>query len=94
VTPQEAPREIPLVGWWAIATAVTRAVGASVSVRTAQRYAEQGRRNRLPVDRYDNGVVYLMPSGLRLWVNARSMPLGGRPPGLEVSGRRGRRRLA
>jgi hypothetical protein len=93
VSAQKLRRETPLVGWAAIAVAVGRTVGASVSIRTAQRYAQPERRNRLPVDKYDNGEVYLMPSALGLWVRARSMPLGGRAPGQEVPGKRGRHRL-
>ncbi len=71
----------PICGWPAIAKAVGKALGGSVSVRTAQRYARSGRTNRLPVFSYDNSRVYLMPSALRLWKRARAMPLGGRLPG-------------
>jgi hypothetical protein len=71
----------PICGWPQIAKAVSRALGCSVSKRTAQRYARPARPHRLPVFRYDNGRVYLMPGALRLWVNTRAMPLGGRLPG-------------
>ena len=70
-----------ICGWRKIAKAVSNAVGCSVSIRTAQRYASHGRRNRLPVYRYDNGCVYLMSNTLKLWKRARAMPLGGRLPG-------------
>jgi hypothetical protein len=70
--------EAPLRGWRAITKAVSRTLGAGVSRRTLIRYAQPGRRNRLPVLQYDNGGVYLMPSALALWAAARSMPLGTR----------------
>jgi hypothetical protein len=73
----------PICGWPQIAKALGRALGCSVSRRTAIRYAQPGRRHRLPVFRYDNGRVYLLPGALRLWVNTRSMPLGGRLPGAD-----------
>jgi hypothetical protein len=77
-----APKqEKPICGWNAIADAVSRAIGTSCCRKTAQRYAKPGRPNRLPVFRYDNGVVYLLPSALSLWREARSMPLGAREPG-------------
>jgi hypothetical protein len=78
-------QDTPIVGWRAIAAAVCKAVGGSACVRTAQRYARPGRTNRLPVFKYDNGVVYLKPSALELWKEARSMPLGGREPGRKVA---------
>jgi hypothetical protein len=73
-----ASPEVPFRGWRAITQAVGRTLGARVSRRTAIRYAQPGRRNRLPVLQYDNGGVYLMPSALALWAAARSMPLGAR----------------
>ena len=74
-------QEMPIAGWRAIAAAVSKATGASACIRTAQRYARPGRRNRLPVYKWDNGVVYMKPSGLALWKEARGIPLGGREPG-------------
>jgi hypothetical protein len=85
---------IPLVGWPAIAKAATQALGCSVSVRTAQRYARPGRPNRLPVYKYDNGRVYLKRSALKLWRQAWTMPLGGREPGRKEAGHGGAARAS
>jgi hypothetical protein len=71
----------PILGWPAIAKATGKALGRSVCVRTAQRYARPGRLNRLPVYKYDNGQVYLKRSAIKLWKQAWSMPLGGHEPG-------------
>jgi hypothetical protein len=84
VTEPSVQAAAPLAGWREIAFAVTKAMGRSVSVRTAQRYARPGRPNRLPVYKWDNGVVYMLPSGLALWVGARGLPLGGREPGRQA----------
>jgi hypothetical protein len=75
-------RAIVIFGWPAIAKAAGKAIGRSVSIRTAQRYARPGRPNRLPVFKYENGVVYLKRGALALWRDAFAMPLGGREPGL------------
>ena len=71
------------MGWGQIAKAVTKALKQSVVTRTARRYAEPGRENRLPVYRYPNGRVYLMPQDLALWaaVWMRQLPVGAQTPG-------------
>jgi hypothetical protein len=73
----------PIIGYADIAKAVTRAIGASVSTRTAKRYAEQGRTNRLPVLVYPNGRAYLLPADLAVWARAwlAHRPSGAREPG-------------
>lgn len=75
--------EQPIIGYDQIAKAVTRAIKCSVSVRTAKRYAAQGRTNRLPVFVYPNGRAYLIPAHLALWAQAwlARKPSGARPPG-------------
>lgn len=72
-----------IVGHANIAAAVGKAIDRSVSVRTAKRYARQGRDNRLPVQVYPDGRVYLLPADLDVWVRAwkAPRPSGGRPSG-------------
>lgn len=78
-----ASKAIPLRGWGEIAEAVGKALMQSVCVRTVQRYARQGRENRLPVAKYPNGQVYLRQRALALWAKVwrEGMPTGARPPG-------------
>ncbi len=78
-------------GWAEIAAAAGRAVNRSISVSTAERYAEQGRANRLPVLKYGNGRVYMTSEGCALWAVAflRGTPTGAR----EAAGRSTRRHV-
>ncbi len=75
----------PFVGYAAIAIAAGKAINASVSLRTAKRYAQQGRTNRLPVQVYPNGRAYLLPDDLALWARAWRAP---RPSGARAPGKR------
>lgn len=80
----------PIVGYEAIAAAVAAALKRSVDVRTAKRWAHQnpakrpkGLRNRLPVCKYDDGRVYLLPADLAVWAAAwlTQLPSGAQLPG-------------
>lgn len=82
-TKKKAPPQPPpkIVGWKHIAAATGRAINQSVSVRTARRWAQQGRALRLPVYKYPNGLTYMLVSHLRLFALSWSegLPLGGKP---------------
>jgi hypothetical protein len=82
-TASEETTQPPICGWTDIAAEASKAIQQSVTVRTAQRYAEPGKDNRLPVWIWPNGRVYLMPEELELWKRAwlRRRPTGGRMPG-------------
>ena len=73
----------PIVGYAAIAKAVTARLGSSCSVRTVRRYARQGRSLRLPVLKYPNARVYLLQPHLEAWAVAwlAALPSGGVEPG-------------
>jgi hypothetical protein len=73
----------PIVTYEKIAIAVGKAINRSVSERTAKRYAQQGRENRLPVQVYPDGRAYLLPADLEVWARAWLAPRasGGRPSG-------------
>ena len=63
---------VEILGWPAIAAAVSKAINASVCEKTARRYAQHGRENRLPVMKYMNNCrVYITTENLALWVAAR-----------------------
>ena len=81
-TPKQDEQD-PIVGWAAIAVATGKAINRSVVVKTAQRYASPGRSNRLPVDSYGNGTVYLARADLALFARAwlRARPVGSKPAG-------------
>lgn len=68
----------PIMGYTAIAAAVGRAIGSSVCVKSAKRYARRP-VNRLPVHKFGNGRVYLRPEDLALWAAAwrAALPVGG-----------------
>lgn len=74
-------------GWTAIAKAVGKAVQQSVTPKTARRYAKPGRESRLPVYKYGNGRVYLLPEDLELWARAWlvARPPGGTPAGARAN---------
>lgn len=77
-----ATAEEPIVGWVAIASAISRITKSSVCDRTARRYAQHGKANRLPVFKFiDNGNVYILPSHLTQWAQNRSIPVGARMVG-------------
>ena len=82
-----ARSDAPIVGYAAIARAVTRALGFSCGKRTVQRYARQGRTLRLPVLVYPNGRAYLLPDDLAVWARAwlSPRPSGAREPGRSSS---------
>lgn len=77
------PADAPIVGYKAIARAVSAAIQASCSVRTAKRYARQGRDHRLPVMIYPNRRAYLLPADLAVWARAWTAP---RPSGARMPG--------
>jgi hypothetical protein len=88
MTPPAA--EEPIVGYEAIAAATRAAIRRSVDVRTAKRWAHQDParrpkacRNRLPVCKYPDGRVYLLPGDLAVWAAAwrRPVPSGALLPG-------------
>lgn len=72
-----------IVGYEAIARAVTAALGTSCSERTVRRYARQGRQHRLPVMIYPNRRAYLLRADLEVWARAwlAPRPSGAREPG-------------
>lgn len=79
----EDPPGKPIEGWPSIADAAGEAIEQILSVRTVQRYAAPGRDNRLPVYKWPNERVYLLPEDLALWARAwlRRRPLGAKMPG-------------
>jgi hypothetical protein len=79
----QAPPGKPIEGWPSIAEAAGLSVDQIFSVRTVQRYAAPGRDNRLPVYKWQNERVYLLPEDLALWAAAwlRRRPLGAKMPG-------------
>ena len=74
-----SPATAPIVGYKAIAAAITKRLARSCCRRTAIRYAKQGRAMRLPVFRYPNRRVYLLPAHLEAWAIAweAALPSGG-----------------
>ena len=77
------PPAAPIVGYAAIAKAVTKRLGWSCSARSVRRYARQGRAFRLPAMKYPNQRVYLLPAHLEAWALAwlAALPSGGVEPG-------------
>jgi len=78
----------PIIGYEAIAKAASKATNTSISVRTAKRYASQEwamqtGRMRLPVMRWGNGTVDILPEELEAWARAFCVrrPVGARLPG-------------
>lgn len=57
-------------GYENIARATGRAINTSVSVRTAKRWAKEGRDNRLPVYPLPNGRAALLEEDLAVWARA------------------------
>lgn len=90
------PRNDPIVGYVAIARAVSRLFATSCSVITAKRLAAARRPNRLPVWRWQHiNVVFLLPQHLRCWAILDIVPAGasapkGAPPHPAKSSRRRR----
>jgi hypothetical protein len=88
----ERPKtEPPIIGYEAIAAATGRAIGRSVVPKTAKNWAHQNPakrpkhlRNRLPVCKYPDGRVYLLPADLAVWAAAWLAPL---PSGAQLPGR-------
>jgi hypothetical protein len=75
----------PIIGYEAIARAVTARLKTSVSVRTAKRWAKSGRKLRLPVYVYENRRAYLFPEHLEVFALAWLL---GDGPGAREPGRR------
>lgn len=77
----------PIMGYEAIAKATGKALKQSVSVRTAKRWAEQGRALRLPVFVYPNGRAYVLPAHLAVFAAAwlAQCPSGARLPGKKAA---------
>ena len=71
----EGKIEGKIEGWEDIARETGRSINRSVCVRSAQRYAQPGRDNRLPVFFWPDGTVFMRRTHLRLWAAAWLDPL-------------------
>ncbi len=90
----ESEGDAKVDGWDEIAKATSKALGRSVQVSTARRWAAPDRQPRLPVFQYGNGRVYMNLAHLALFKTAwtSQVPVGGRPPGFRVTRQGGVRR--